>query len=146
MTASLIASLIGAPLMMNYHLTGLNFWNRLSQFFLHHAAAFRKSQSLVRPLCTSYGDRNPCDHKKRQNFVCSMLWYALFLLLIRKKVFFSTIHNGKMNFTVGPQWDCETHFGRCTPDAPDPSNASPPDFGCRKIHLPYTFNRSRNKH
>ena len=34
---------------------GLNFWNRLSQFFLHHAAACRKSHSLVRPLISAHG-------------------------------------------------------------------------------------------
>jgi hypothetical protein len=96
---SLIASLIGAPLMMNYHLTGLNFRNRLSQFFLHHAAACSKSQSLVRPLCTSYGDRNPRDHKKRQNFSLLNAVICLVSSVDQKKVFFSTIHNGKMNFT-----------------------------------------------
>jgi hypothetical protein len=97
--ASLTASLIGAPLMMNYHLTGLNFRNRLSQFFLHHAAACSKSQSLVRPLCTSYGDRNPRDHKKRQNFSLLNAVICLVSSVDQKKVFFSTIHNGKMNFT-----------------------------------------------
>ena len=33
--------------------------------------------------------------------------------------------------TASPQWDCETSCGRCTPDDPDPSNASPPDRGGR---------------
>ena len=33
--------------------------------------------------------------------------------------------------TASPQWDCETSCGRCTPDAPDPSNASRPDRGGR---------------
>ena len=87
MTASLIASLIGAPLMMNYHLVGLNFWNRLSQFFLHHAAACRKKSQPCKAshLCTWCGDRNSCDHKKSQNF---RLFIAVLIFCFNSRVFF----------------------------------------------------------
>ena len=44
----------------------------------------------------------------------------------------------KKKNTASPQWDCETSCGRCTPDDPDPSNASRPDRGRRKIYFIYS--------
>jgi len=44
------------------------------------------------------GDRNSCD-KKWQNFSLLNAVICLFSSVDQEKSFFSTIHNGKMNFT-----------------------------------------------
>ena len=60
----------------------------------------------------------------------------------RKKCSFSNICSSNISFrkknTASPQGDCETSCGRCTPDDPDPSNASRPDRGRRKIYFSST--------
>ena len=65
-----------------------------------------------------------------------------FLSFDRKKCSFSNICSSNISFrkknTASPQWDCETSCGRCTPDDPDPSNASRPDRGRRKIYFTST--------